>query len=300
MMMLGCFGGTTIYGNTQIGGKHRPFFWGDGPGVLVLAWDCGFLLLLLSYYSFLNFQIFFCWNCTKKALGDEKGGLFGSCHLLMKFPLVAVLKPPSNEALYQCVMEQISPCGTPHRRAKRRRELPWSRPYCTRRKWLDFTLLPLYHASQVYFLFILFPIEFYSIISRSWSSFYLCKTVNLDVHFLYWSGQRSLVAAHWLSSTFDRESFLAWWGLIFTFFLVPKFGVLLSPTPPSIVKYCPSFWGTLSCIECIHFWGASLSRLQKTLHAKEPSDPTPGLSCRLAFSDLKIVRKRFWNCTKAF
>ena len=130
----------------------------------------------------------------------------------------------------------------------------------------------------MYFLFILFPIELYSVISRSWSSFYLCKTVNLDVHFLYWSGQRSLVAAHWLSSTFDRESFLAWWGLIFIFFFrFHIFLVLLSTTLPntpkkstfrplkndagkSTVMYCPSFWGTPSSLfrgELLNFGGVS-------------------------------------------
>ena len=49
----------------KIGGKHL-FFGGGGPGVLVLAWDSGFLLLLLSYYSFLNFQTFFAEIAQKK------------------------------------------------------------------------------------------------------------------------------------------------------------------------------------------------------------------------------------------
>ena len=227
----------------------------------------------------------------------------------------------------------------------RRRELPWSRPYCTRKKWLDFTLFPFYNTSQVYFLFILFPIEF---ILNFTILIVILLVQDSEFGFLYWSGQRSLVAAHWLSSTFDRESFLAWWGLIFTFFLVPKFGVLLSTTPPSTAKkltFRPSkmmLGRVLSCtvspfgvpfrlfsgancqtsgvhwmypllfggVKCF-FLGPnsveghlnmlfdSLSRLQKTLHAKEPSDPTPGLSCRLAFSNLKIVKKRFWSCTKA-
>lgn len=126
--------------------RETPFFLGGGPGVLVLAWDCGFLLLLLSYYSFLNFQTFFCWNCTTKALGDEQRG---DCLV----HVTLLLRCWSHQAMKSLNKSRLV---EPRTVGLRRRELPWSRAYCTRKKWLDFTLFPFYHTSQVYFLFILF------------------------------------------------------------------------------------------------------------------------------------------------
>ena len=134
--------------------------------------------------------------------------------------------------------------------------------------------------------------------------------VGIDLHFVFFRFHIFLVLLSTTPPNTPKKS---------------TFPPLKNDAGKSTVMYCPSFWGTPSSlfrgellnfggvseypllfggVKLCLFWGAkfcrgsreyvfdTLSWLQKTLHAKEPSDPTPGLSCRLAFSDLKIVKKR--------